>query len=106
MREQFNTSWQISLTIYRLVRYLHRYRVCILFISKRKEEKGKRREREKKKTISRQYDRRACEKEIDMHTAQINYSRGIITFAERRNIFHRANFHRDSIPLTEQVSIA
>ena len=50
MREQFNTSWQISLTIYRLVRYLHRYRECILLFrnGKKRKEKGER-EREKKK---------------------------------------------------------
>lgn len=56
---------QISPAIYKLVLFIQTVdRVPFIrrTILKRKEGKGK-----KKKTVSRQYERRVCEKEIDMH---------------------------------------
>lgn len=55
---------QISPAIYKLVLFIQTIdRVPFIrwIILKRKEGKGK------KKTVSRQYERRVCEKEIDMH---------------------------------------
>lgn len=55
---------QISPAIYKLVLFIQTVdRVPFIrrTILKRKEGKGK------KKTVSRQYERRVCEKEIDMH---------------------------------------
>lgn len=83
---------QISPAIYKLVLFIQTVdRVPFIrrTILKRKEGKGKKKQFQGNTSDEFAKKRSTC-------TAQINYSRGIITFAERRNIFHRANFHRDS----------